>query len=72
MKEVQLIEEEHEILENIKRDPKAKVKKDLIHYELNEPDSDSLFLTGANLEEQERTELVQFLTSNIEVFAWTP
>ena len=30
MKEVQLIEEEHEILEDVKREPKAKVMEDLI------------------------------------------
>ena len=39
---------------------------------LDEPRSDHLFLTGANLEERERIELIQFLTANIKVFAWTP
>ena len=46
--------------------------EDLIRYELDEPSSDCFFLTGANLEEQDRTVLIQFLTANIEVFAWTP
>ena len=72
MKEVQLIEEERKILEDVGRDPKAKVVKDLIRYELDEPSSDHFFLTGANLEERERTELIQFLKANIKVFAWTP
>ena len=72
MKEVQLIEEEHEVLDDIGRDPKAKVVKALLHYELDEPSSNSFFLTSANLEERERTELIQFRTANIEVFAWTP
>ncbi|GFZ10836.1 hypothetical protein Acr_22g0002340 [Actinidia rufa] len=71
MKEVQLIEEEHEVLEDDGRDLKAKVIEDLIRYELDEPISDRFFLTSANLEEQEKTELIQFLTANIEVFAWT-
>ena len=52
MQEVQLIEEEHEILEDVGRDPKAKVVEDLICYELDEPSSDRFFLTGANLEER--------------------
>ena len=67
-----MIEEEHEVLENVERDPKAKVVEDLIRYELDEPSLDCFFLTSANLEEQERTELIQLLTANIEVFAWTP
>ena len=64
-----MIEEEHEVLEDVRRDPEAKVMEDLICYEFDEPSSDYLFLTGANLEEQERTELIQFLKANIEVFA---
>ena len=58
MKEVQLIEEEREILDDIRKDPEAKVLEDLIHYELDVPCLDRFFLTGANLEEQERTELI--------------
>ena len=58
LQEVQLIEEEHEVLEDNGRDPEAKVMEDLIRYELDEPSSDHFFLTGANLEERERTELV--------------
>ena len=47
IKEVQLIEEEREVLEGIRRDPKAKVVEDLIRYELDEPSSDYFFLTSA-------------------------
>ncbi|GFZ19130.1 hypothetical protein Acr_27g0008690 [Actinidia rufa] len=57
MKEVQLIEQEQEVLEDVGRDPEAKVVEDLIRYELDERNSDS-FLTGANLEERERTEVL--------------
>ena len=51
MKEVQLIEEEHKVLEDIGKDPKAKVVEDMIRYKLNEPRLVHFFLTGANLEE---------------------
>ncbi|GFS42565.1 hypothetical protein Acr_00g0080600 [Actinidia rufa] len=72
MKEVQLIEEEREVLEDVGRDLEAMVIEDLIHYELDKPRSDCFFLTSANLEERERTELIQFLIANIEVWIWTP
>ena len=67
-----LIEEEQEVLEDVERDPRAKVVEDLIRFELDEQSSNRFFLTGENLEERERTELIQLLKSNIEVFAWTP
>ena len=60
MKEIQLIEEEHEVLEDVGKDPEARVVEDLIFYELDEPSSDHFFLINANLEERERTELIQF------------
>ena len=72
MKELQLIEEEIEVLEDVGQDPMAKVVEELIRYELDEPSSNRFFLTSANPEEQERTELIQFLKENIEVFVWTP
>ena len=46
--------------------------EDLIRYELDEPSSDRFFLNSANLEERERTELIQFLTVKFEVFSSTP
>ena len=46
--------------------------EDLISYELDEPSSDRFFLTGANLKERQKIELIYFLTANIEVFGWTP
>ena len=36
IKEVQLIEENHEVVEDVIRDTKAKVVDDLIRYELDE------------------------------------
>ena len=58
MKEVQLIEAEQEVLKDVGRVPEAKVVEDLICYELDEPSSDHFFLTGVNLEERERIELI--------------
>ncbi|GFS42015.1 hypothetical protein Acr_00g0077690 [Actinidia rufa] len=69
---VHLVEEEHEVLEDVERNPEAKAVEDLVRFELDEPSSDRFFLTGANLEERERTDLIQFLKANIKVFAWTP
>ena len=46
------------MLEDIDRNPKAKVVEDLMHYKLDEPSSNRFFLTGANLEERERAELI--------------
>ena len=72
MKEVQLVEKEHEVLEDIGRNLEAKVVEDLIRYELDEPSADCFFLTGANLKEREKIKLIQFLKANIKVFTWTP
>ena len=51
MKEMQLIEEKHEVLEDLVKDLETKVVKDLICYELGEPSLDRFFLTGVNLKE---------------------
>ncbi|GFS40490.1 hypothetical protein Acr_00g0068850 [Actinidia rufa] len=72
MKEVQMIEENTEVLEDVGRDPEAKVIEELVRYELGERGSDRFFLVGSGLNECERSELIQFLKANIEVFAWTP
>ncbi|GFZ19724.1 hypothetical protein Acr_28g0004290 [Actinidia rufa] len=72
MKEVQMVKKEIEVLEDMGRDPEAKVIEDLVRCELDEPSSDRFFLIGLDLEEYERTELLQLLKANIEAFAWTP
>ncbi|GFZ19655.1 hypothetical protein Acr_28g0003600 [Actinidia rufa] len=72
MKEVQMIEENMEVLEDVGRDPEAKVIEELVRYELDEPSSDRFFLVGSDLNECERSELIQLLKANIEAFAWTP
>ena len=58
MQQVQLIEEVQEVLEDLERDLEARVVDNLIRYELDEPSSNRFFLTGANLEERERIELI--------------
>ncbi|GFZ11573.1 hypothetical protein Acr_22g0009710 [Actinidia rufa] len=63
--------EERKVLEDVGRTLEAKVVEDLIRYELNEPSSDRFFLTGANLKEREKTEFIEFLKANVEVFTWT-
>ncbi|GFZ21894.1 hypothetical protein Acr_29g0010560 [Actinidia rufa] len=72
MKEVQMIEEDIEVLEDVGRDPEVKVIEELVRYELDEPGPDRFFLVGSDLNECERTELIQLLKANIEAFAWTP
>ncbi|GFZ09156.1 hypothetical protein Acr_20g0009640 [Actinidia rufa] len=71
MKVVQMIEEDIEVLEDVGRDIEAKIIKELVCYELDEPGSDRFFLIGSYLNECERTELIQLLKANIKAFAWT-
>ncbi|GFY97881.1 hypothetical protein Acr_12g0004220 [Actinidia rufa] len=72
MKEVQMVEEDIEVMEDVGRDPEAKVIEELVRYELDEPSSDRFFLIGSDLKKCERTELIQLLKANIGAFAWTP
>ena len=65
------MEEEREVLEDVSKTLKAKVIEDLIHYDLVEPCSNCYFLVGLNMKKRKRTELVEFLMTNIEIFAWT-
>ena len=43
------VEEERKVLENVGRNPKAKVVEDLICYELNEQSLNRYFLIGSNV-----------------------
>ncbi|GFZ04686.1 hypothetical protein Acr_17g0002580 [Actinidia rufa] len=56
-KEVQMIEENTEVLEDVGRDPEAKVIEELVRYELGERGSDRFFLVGSGLNECERPEI---------------
>ena len=66
-----MVEEKREVLEDVGRTFKAIFMENLIRYELNEPISDHFFVIAANLNERERTELIEFLKRNVKVFAWT-
>ncbi|GFZ00952.1 hypothetical protein Acr_14g0005870 [Actinidia rufa] len=57
MKEVQMIEENTEVLQDVGRDPEAKVIEELVRYELGEQGSDRFFLVGSGLNECERPEI---------------
>ncbi|GFY82602.1 hypothetical protein Acr_02g0008420 [Actinidia rufa] len=72
IKYVQFVEEEREVLEDVRRIPKDKIVEDLGHYKIDEPSSNYFFLIGSNTKEQERIELNEFLKANIEIFAWKP
>ncbi|GFZ14402.1 hypothetical protein Acr_24g0005920 [Actinidia rufa] len=50
VKEVQMVEEDIEVLEDVGRDLEAKVIEELVCYELDEPSSDRFFLTGPGTE----------------------
>ncbi|GFS41395.1 hypothetical protein Acr_00g0074050 [Actinidia rufa] len=71
MKKVHLVKEERKVLEDVGRTLEAKVIEDLICYELDEPNANCFFLVGSNMRERERTELIEFPKTNIEVCAWT-
>ena len=66
------MEEEREVLEDIGRISEPKIMEKLVHYKLNDPNSDCYFLIGLNMKEHERTELIKYQKENTEVFAWTP
>ncbi|XP_057504756.1 uncharacterized protein LOC130788218 [Actinidia eriantha] len=72
VKEVQMVEEDIKVLEDVGRNPEAKVIEELVRYELDEPGSNRFFLIGSDLKECKITELVQLLIANIEAFTWTP
>ncbi|GFZ18424.1 hypothetical protein Acr_27g0001630 [Actinidia rufa] len=65
MKEVQLVKEEREVLEDVDRTLEDKVVEDLLRYDLDEQCLGCYFLVGLNMKEGESTELIEFLNANI-------
>ena len=53
-----------------KAEDKAVEDLDEVRLDIERPDK--FFLLGSSLTAQERTEMVEFLIANIEVFAWSP
>ena len=59
-------------LRDVGRAPAQKSIEDLIEVRLDPTDPDILFLLGSQLPEPEKTELLDLLLKNKEIFAWTP
>lgn len=71
---VQMIEgpEERGVLEDVGTKAEDKAVEDLVEVRIDMERPDKFFLLGSSLTAQERTEMVEFLMANIEVFAWSP
>ncbi|XP_028060640.1 uncharacterized protein LOC114264247 [Camellia sinensis] len=71
---VQMIEgpEEKEVLEDVGRKAEEKSVKDLVEVRFDENNPTKFFLLGSSLSSAEQADYVNFLVSNLEVFAWTP
>ena len=57
---------------DVGRTPAQKSIEDLTEVRLDLADPDRFFLLGSQLPEPEKTELLDLLLKNKEVFAWTP
>ncbi|XP_028062042.1 uncharacterized protein LOC114265419 [Camellia sinensis] len=71
---VQMIEgpKGQSVLENVGTRAEEKVVEELVGVRIDTENPNKFFLLGSSLTAQERTEMVEFLMANIEVFAWTP
>ncbi|XP_028090679.1 uncharacterized protein LOC114290870 [Camellia sinensis] len=71
---VQIVEEpeRNEQFANVGKAAEQKAVEDLVEVKVDEKDIEKFFLLGSSLSNTERTELMEFLISNIEVFAWMP
>ncbi|GFY88776.1 hypothetical protein Acr_06g0007160 [Actinidia rufa] len=58
VKEVQMVKEDIEMLEDVGCDPEAKVIEELVRYELDEPSSDRFFLVGGRRSAPEHVDAV--------------
>ena len=59
-------------LEDVGQTLEQKSVEDLIEVRIDPNDLEIYFLLGSQLHEDEKTELLNFLLQNMEVFAWTP
>ncbi|XXG39835.1 hypothetical protein AAC387_Pa01g0695 [Persea americana] len=59
-------------LGDVGRAPAQKSIEDLTEVKINPANPDRFFLIGSQLPEPEKTELLNLLLENKEVFAWTP
>ena len=64
--------ESNELFADVGKAADQKAVEDLVEVRIDEKNPDKFFLLGSSLSSTERLEVLEFLTSNIEVFAWTP
>ena len=71
---VKMVEEpeSNELFADVGKAAEQKAVEDLVHVRIDEKDPEKFFLLGSSMSSTERIEVKEFLTSNIEVFAWTP
>ena len=64
--------ESNELFVDVGKAAEQKAVEDLVQVRIDEKNPDKFFLLGSSMSNTERIEVMEFLTSNIEVFAWTP
>ena len=71
---VQMVEEpeSNELFADVGKAAEQKAVEDLVEVRIDEKNPEKFFLLSSSLSSTERIEVMEFLTSNIEVFAWTP
>ena len=60
------------VLDDVGTKAEDKAIEELVEVRIDTEHSDKFFLLGSSLTAQERTDMVEFLMANIEVFAWSP
>ena len=71
---VQMVEEpeSNELFADVGKATEQKEVEDLVQVRIDEKNPEKFFLLGSSMSSTERIEVMEFLTSNIEVFDWTP
>lgn len=71
---VQMIKgpEDWGVLDDVGTKAEDKAVEELVEVRIDTEQSNKFFLLGSRLTAQERTEMLEFLMANIEVFAWSP
>ena len=71
---VQMVEEpeNNELFADVGKAAEQKAVEDLVRVRIDEKNPDKFFLLGSSMSSTERIEVMELLTSNIEVFSWTP
>ena len=64
--------EDQSVLDDVGTRAEDKAVEVLVEIRIDTESPNKFFLLGSSLTAQERTEMVEFLMANIEVFAWSP